>query len=48
MLKTRPVIKSLSSDKDSFKYSVLISLHYYKIANHQRRTTKQYILNKVS
>ena len=33
-------INPISSDIDSFKYSILISLHYYDISFHQERISK--------
>ena len=33
-------ISPKSSDKDSFKYSILISLHYYDICFHPEKVSK--------
>ena len=35
-----------SSDADSFKYSILISLHYYDISFHPERTSKLKLFGK--
>ena len=35
-------INAKSNNKDSFKYSILISLHYYDIHFHREKRTKLY------
>ena len=39
-------INPKSSDIDSFKYSILISLHYYDISFHTERISKLKTLEK--
>ena len=40
IINNRTTIKPKSSDKDSFKYSILISLHNHNISNHPERISK--------
>ena len=40
LLRTMRIIKIDSSDEDTFRFSILYSLHYYNISRHPERISK--------